>query len=38
MEDTVVKNMVSDAIKRNDKQKWRKIFSGTASYREVISL
>lgn len=38
MEDTVVKNMVSDAIKRNDNQKCRKIFFGTASYREMISL
>lgn len=36
MEDTVVKNTVSDAIKRNDKQKWCKIFSGTA-HREMIS-
>jgi len=32
----VVKNTVSNAIKRNDKQKWRKIFSGTAR-REMIS-
>lgn len=34
MKDTV-KNMVSNAIKRNNKQKWRKIF-GTA-HRRMIS-